>query len=170
MIKEIVKRIWRYPICRYYRKKLKVNRFTIISSDCVGGCLYHDLGLRFASPTINLTIPASIDFFENLAYYMKLDPVPGGYSQKGKPIILLDDIEIVGVHYHSHKELIEQWNKRKQRIVWDRIIIMTNSRFVSSSADIERFQDCHILRFCSQENLRRIPLKCMCLPWKKGGT
>lgn len=101
--------------------------------------MYHDLGLRFASPTINLTIPASIDFFENLAYYMKLDPVPGGYSQKGKPIILLDDIEIVGVHYHSHKELIEQWNKRKQRIVWDRIIIMTNSRFVSSSADIERF-------------------------------
>ena len=39
---------------RIRREKLKNNDFTIISSECAGGVIYHDLGLRFDSPTINL--------------------------------------------------------------------------------------------------------------------
>ena len=138
-VKQIVKKYWRYPICRYYRKKLKVGEFTIISSDCAGGCLYHDLGLRFASPTINLTVPKSLDFFERLDHYLKIEPVADGYSKHGAPVMRLDDIEIIGVHYSSHEELIRKWNERCRRIKWDRIVIMTNSRFVCGEADIARF-------------------------------
>ena len=138
-IKKIVKKIWRYPLCRHYRRKLKVESFTIISSDCTGGCLSHDLGLRFNSPTINLIVPRSLDFFENLDRYLSIEPVPGAYSKRGEPVILLDGLAIVGVHYRSHEELIASWNKRRQRVIWDRIVIMTNSRFVSTEEDVERF-------------------------------
>ena len=138
-IKSIVKKIWRYPICKYYQKKLKNDRFTIISSDCVGGCLYHDLGLRFNTPTINLTVPRSIDFFERLEYYLQVMPVPNGYTQKGQPVMLLDDLEVVGVHYRDHDELIDKWHERKNRVVWDHIIIISSSRFIVTEEDRERF-------------------------------
>ena len=138
-IKQLVLKMWRYPLCKYYQSKLKLRDFTIISSDCIGGCLYHDLGLQFNTPTINLTIPRSMEFFEALTYYMQINPVPNGYSSKGAPVMLLDDLEIVGVHYQDHNELINKWNERKKRINWDRIVIMTSSRFVRTAEEQERF-------------------------------
>lgn len=36
------------------RKRLKNDNFTIISSNCIGGLIYHRLGKEFNSPTINL--------------------------------------------------------------------------------------------------------------------
>ena len=138
-IKQTVKKIWRYPLCACYKSKLKYDRFTIISSDCTGGVLYRDLGLPFLSPTINLTVPNSIDFFERLEHYLRLEPVPNGYSQEGYPLMLLEDLEIVGVHYRNHDALIGKWNERRKRVVWDRIIVMSNDKFISTEADKERF-------------------------------
>ena len=37
-------------------RKLANPDFTIIASNCVGTIIYHDLGVPFLSPTINLTI------------------------------------------------------------------------------------------------------------------
>ena len=37
------------------RRRLKNTDFTIISSNCVGTIIYHDMGLPFLTPTINLT-------------------------------------------------------------------------------------------------------------------
>ena len=139
-LKQIVKKIWRYPLCRHYRRRLKANRFTIISSDCVGGCLYHDLGMRFASPTINLVIPNFLGFVERLDYYLRQEPIAAGHAKSGVPIIRLDDLMVVGVHYSSHAELMQAWNRRRTRIEWDRIVLMTNSRIVSTEEDVERFK------------------------------
>lgn len=36
------------------RKRLKNKNFSLITNNCTGGFIYHDLGLRFNSPTINL--------------------------------------------------------------------------------------------------------------------
>ena len=36
------------------RKKLKNKDFTLVTSNCTGGILYHWLGLKFRSPFINL--------------------------------------------------------------------------------------------------------------------
>jgi uncharacterized protein (DUF1919 family) len=36
------------------RSRLTNKEVTIFSSNCIGGVIYHDLGLRFMSPTINL--------------------------------------------------------------------------------------------------------------------
>ena len=42
---------------------LKNKDFTIISHNCVGGVIYHDLGLKFNTPTINLFFMAK-DFIK----------------------------------------------------------------------------------------------------------
>lgn len=36
------------------RERLNCDDVTIISTNCTGGILYHDLGLEFKSPTVNL--------------------------------------------------------------------------------------------------------------------
>ena len=53
------------------RKRLKNFNPTIISSNCNGGIIYHDLGLPFNSPTINLSMDTDdfIKLVSNLKYY-----------------------------------------------------------------------------------------------------
>ena len=51
------RQLLRKKIDQYNRDRLKYdpdNPFSIISSNCVGGVISHDLGLRFESPTVNL--------------------------------------------------------------------------------------------------------------------
>lgn len=57
------------------RKRLKNKEISIISTNCIGGVLSHDLGLQFKSPTVNLFFRAEdfIKFCENLEYYMSID-------------------------------------------------------------------------------------------------
>ena len=44
--------------------KTENKNFTIIARDCVGGILYHQLGERFLSPTINLFFtPEDFNYF-----------------------------------------------------------------------------------------------------------
>ena len=38
------------------------------------------------------------------------------------PIGVLNDIEIIFLHYHSKEEALTKWNRRKQRIHWDNIL------------------------------------------------
>ena len=38
----------------HMRKRLKNQDFTILCSNCIGGTIYHRLGLQFRSPTVNL--------------------------------------------------------------------------------------------------------------------
>ena len=37
------------------------------------------------------------------------------------PIGILDDIEVIFLHYKSEDEAYQKWNRRKERIVWDNI-------------------------------------------------
>ena len=53
------------------RKRLKNHSFSLISSNCIGGILYHDVGEQFRTPTINLIIPQFVTFAENLRYYLQ---------------------------------------------------------------------------------------------------
>ena len=50
------------------RKRLKNRDFTIITKNFLAACIYHDLKLRFDTPTVNLYIPFPdyIFFLKNL--------------------------------------------------------------------------------------------------------
>lgn len=57
------------------RKKLLKKNITIISNNCTGGFVYHDLGLRFNSPTINLAFGSDEVFFLLLKICHTICPV-----------------------------------------------------------------------------------------------
>lgn len=65
-------------INRKNKRKVKTKRPTIIASNCNGGIIYHDLGMKFYSPTINLFFYPKdyIKFISNLKYYLSLSITP----------------------------------------------------------------------------------------------
>lgn len=109
------------------RKKLKHINPTIISNNCVGGVISHDLGQRFCSPTVNLYFRAAdyIKFIKNLRYYLSLDPEMEE-TDLSYPVGRLDDIKVYFMHYHSFDEARQKWNERKRRIDYENLyFIMT---------------------------------------------
>lgn len=111
------------------QKKLLINKdLTILSQNCIGGVFYHDMGLKFLSPTINLFFkePDFIKFVNNLEYYINHDINIKWIEEY--PIGTIDDINIYFMHYNNCKEAKEAWNRRKQRINYDNILILGTDR------------------------------------------
>lgn len=115
--------------------------------NCTGGILYHDLGLQFLSPTVNLYMKAEdfIKFCENVKYYISIEEMQpcldSDIIQERKyPVAYLDDILLYLVHYHSVEDAQCKWNERKHRINWDKIVILNNDREGMTSELKDRFE------------------------------
>ncbi len=107
----IISRIeWRLYKNRKIRR-LKNNNPTIISSNCNGGMILHDLGLKFNTPTINLLFEASdyIKFVSDLDRYLSEDLVEAE-SDKPYPVGLIGDVRVYLMHYKSFNEAKDKWN------------------------------------------------------------
>ena len=112
------------------RQQLKNREFTIISSDCTGGTVYHDLHKRFDTPTINLYMNAGdfVKFCKNLKEYVEKPLIERMDKNMDFPVGTLEDITIYFVHYKTFEEAREKWNVRKQRIHWENLYFIMNDR------------------------------------------
>ena len=114
------------------KKKMNSNYiysdFTIISSNCIGGIVYHNLRKKFLSPTINLYVetPDFIKFCNNLSDYMSYELIE--VKNEKYPMGSLNDIKIHFVHYSSFAEAKECWDRRKQRINYNNIFVILSDR------------------------------------------
>lgn len=107
------------------QKRIHSKPFTIICYNCIGGIIYHRLGMQFLSPTVNL-YESQKDFWkliENLEYYMSQDLLPIA-SDKPYPVVQLDDITLFCNHYNSFDDVVSSWNTRKKRIIWDNLFLI----------------------------------------------
>lgn len=107
------------------RSRLKNKNFTILAPTCIAGVIYHELGQKFNSPTINLWMYDKdfLKFVHNLKEYLSydlrfvhgIDPTPTAYC---------GDILIHFNHYHSDAEANEKWIERKCRVNYDNLFII----------------------------------------------
>lgn len=120
----------RKKINEQYKSALNCDDFTIIASFCGGGTLYHDLGMRFLSPTINLAFdgPDFVRFCMDLPHYLAQEIVEYKTDAVNYPVGRLGDVEIRFVHFHSFEEAKQKWEERARRINWDKILIMATDR------------------------------------------
>ena len=142
---KIANTLWRQAhkkVREEYRRNYTGNNPTIISCNCIGGVLYHELGLQFASPTINLWLncPDFIKFCEKLEHYCSL-PVKeyNGPLEYDYPLGVIDDIVVHFMHYSSLEEATQKWYDRIKRINWDNIFIMATDRDGFNNDLLERF-------------------------------
>ena len=127
------------------RKRIKNKSVSIISNNCIGGILYHDLGLKFNSPTINTLIYGDefIEFINNLKEYMNCELV---YDETSKeyPIGVLSSIDKKTIHIHflhnnTFEEAKSNWNRRKGRIDYNNLFIIYEHFNKFDNSIIEEF-------------------------------
>ena len=108
--------------------KLQNRDFSIISQNCIGGVFYHDMGLQFTSPTINLyfTCPDFVKFVLNLDHYLALTPQMTWGEEY--PVGYLEDVAICFQHYDSCSEALKKWEERKKRINREKVIVLCTDR------------------------------------------
>lgn len=120
----------RKKLNKTYVRGIKNKDFSIISSNCMGGALYHDIGMQFFSPTINMAFDGE-DFCklcENLTYYLGCEMTELHTDLVSHPVGKLDDVEALLVHYNSVDEAREKWRERAKRVNFDKILIMATDR------------------------------------------
>ena len=139
----ILARLRQIPLRKKLQKRLNNDDFTIISSTCVGGNIYHDLGLRFTSPTINLWIGANdfIKFVSDLRYYLdECELVEVKNSNEKNPVGTLGEegrkITIHFTHYPNFKVSKEKWDSRKKRVNYNKIYVFFTDMNGGNNIDI----------------------------------
>ena len=117
-----------------FQQRNKNNDFTLIARDCVGGILYHQLGLKFLSPTINLFfMPEEFnDFCLNLKEYIDAELKELVDSDASYPVGVLypndtslKPLRVDFMHYASFDIAKAKWEERKRRINWDNIYVLS---------------------------------------------
>ena len=117
-------------------RQIKSRDFTIIASNCTGSLPYRFLKLPYATPTISLFFhaPDYVRFVKRLDYYLNqpIKFVPSSKYAEGRalqaerdyyPVGWLDDVEIHFLHYNSEEEAVDKWERRKNRINRDNLIL-----------------------------------------------
>ena len=137
---------------------------SILSMNCIGGVLAHDLGIRFNSPTVNLYFRAEdfIRFCENLPYYLSIGEMipctdPSVTGKRDYPTAYLGDLVLFLVHYASVEEANRKWQERKERIHMDNIVILATDRDGMTEELKDRFEQLPYRKvlFTKQQNSAR---------------
>lgn len=125
-----LKRVKRERWLKQLRKANRNHDFSLITNDCVGGVICHDLGEQFRSPTVNLWIPNAhfLAFVQDLKYYLSCEIRETPDASKSYPvgtIIPKDDahipVEVNFEHYVSFEDGYAKWKERSKRVNYDRL-------------------------------------------------
>lgn len=136
MFKEAVKNIWsKINLLDIYRRhkmriKLKNKDISFLCPNCIGGILFHDLKLKFLSPTINLMITQK-DFVKlalRLDDYLKKKLVFFEHPEYSCPCARLGDITIHFTHYKTMEEAKTKWYERMKRIDKNNLFVFIEER------------------------------------------
>lgn len=128
------------------RKKLNISYTpTIIASDCLGTFMYHNLGLQFCSPTINLffTKDDFMTFVQNLSGFLDAELTEAEDKSVSYPVGSLEyNGEIIRINFMHSKTFDEaknHWNERKERMDYSHIFIVQLIDNGVTEEDINRF-------------------------------
>ena len=128
-IRSAINKYYRRSINRELRARLQNHGMSVLSSNCVGAFILHDLNEPFNSPFVNLFIKPRdfIRYLQNMPHYHQQTLVFKP-SDKAYPIGWLDDIPIHFMHYHSEQEAQEKWETRLKRVNLDNLFIMMTDK------------------------------------------
>lgn len=118
------------------KRQVGFTPFCVISNDCWGGELYKWTDRPFNTPFIGLMVmaPCYLKFLQNPKYYLSIPlqfKKESFYNEMNSfrakhnnyPLAILDNIEIHFLHYKNEIEAKEKWDRRKQRMDWEHLVV-----------------------------------------------
>ena len=114
---------------------------SVISANCVGAFILHDLNQPFNSPFVNLYLDPSdfVRYLQNITFY-QAQTLQFIQTEKPYPVGLLGDLKVHFMHYHSKQEAREKWEARSQRLDLDNLFIMMTDKDGGKGAKYEDLQ------------------------------
>ena len=116
-IKNKIDTIFRYIVIKNNKNfKIQNRNISIISSNCNGGVLAHDLNIGFNSPFVNMWMRPSeyVKMLGNLQYYMGEDLQFIEENGRDYPVGVLRDVRLYFQHYSTESEAYNAWMRRKK--------------------------------------------------------
>lgn len=165
MVKALVKKVFG----KIRNLSLKSDKFTIISNNCWGGLVYQRYNLPYNTPTVGLYFFADdyIKFVSDLEYYLSLKlnfidveksrhyEVLQRRGELDVPIGILDDVEIVFLHYKDKEEAFNKWERRKTRVDRSNLIIKFSEMNQCTDQHLARFNNLpYKIKFVFTHNIR----------------
>ncbi len=113
---------------------------SFISQNCIGGVVYHDMKKRFYTPTINVDFNSSdfIKFVNNIDSYLQKDI--NMYYEDDVIVGQIDDIKIYFIHDHDIVKTEKNWNRRKNRLIRDKLFIIATDRNGFGEKEFKEFK------------------------------
>lgn len=153
------------PIAEARRKKmrrsLKNKEFSLLTPNCMGGILLHDLGLRFLSPTVNLMMLQGdfLDFVMDMDTYLNEPLHFYRHEEYSFPCARISpagfpEISVHFTHYKTSEEAERKWTERSGRINRDNLFVFIEERDGIGYEDLKRLKSCHargVLAFTCNE-------------------
>lgn len=134
-----------YPLTLLNRwissRKNHKTELTIFCGNCIGGYIYHQLGLKFQTPTINITMsqPDLLKLVKDFHSYKDAE-----FEHEGGLVGRLKDIKVHFTHYYSFEDGVQAWKKRIARVSLENIYIIASDRDGITSQEILEYSriDC----------------------------
>lgn len=138
----------------FLRAGLTNRDFSILANNCWGGMIYRDRRLPYLSPTCG-TYFFSKDYLRFLSdphryLAMELEEVPvkeSAYAEEliathGENVVIgrMGDAEVVLLHYPTFAEAKAKWDRRKERIHWDNLLVKYSDQNRFEPEDFETFR------------------------------
>ena len=139
-----MKAILRKRIIEKNKTGLKNKSFSLISSNCIGGFIMHELGIKFRTPTINLFFYAEdyLNFLENLEHNLVAEITQLKRYEYSYPVGLIDNrIPVYFMHYKTFDEAMIKWKERSKRVDFSNLFIMMTDRDGCTEEYIKRFDN-----------------------------
>ena len=135
-------------LCYFFRRRGMMRRYaggpvSILSNNCLGVLICHEVGIKFDTPTVNLwmTCDDFIDFIENLPAMLKEEVVEVPQSSSTSPVgRIAGRITLNFTHYPSFGEAKSAWNRRRDRVDLRRVVVVMADNSNLSDEAIGRFK------------------------------
>lgn len=125
------------------RMRLKNKDMTVLSNNCNGGFILHDLGCPFNSPTVNLYFLPDhfLKFVSNPEEYLTSELKEVQIQDISYPVGQLKDILLFFMHYNSFSEAQEAWYRRAKRVNMDNVYILMTDKNGCTYEHIKQFDE-----------------------------
>lgn len=128
-IRSAINKVQRIFINRRLKSRLQNHGMTVISANCVGAFILHDLNEPFNSPFVNLYLSPSdfVRYLQNIEFYQR-QSLTFIQSEKPYPVAKLADLRVHFMHYRNSQEAQQKWLARSARMNLDNLFIMMTDK------------------------------------------
>lgn len=125
------------------RMRLKNKTMTVLSSNCNGAYMLHDLGCKFNSPTVNLYFFPDdfLKFVRNPEKYLAAELKEVHLQGITYPVGQLNDIVLYFMHYESFEEAEAAWKRRAKRVNLNNVYIVMTDKNDCTYEHIKQFEE-----------------------------